>query len=198
MALSLAARRFASFTIDLDLTRELQSLRTPALDGLATGVDWIGYLPQFVIIGVLIALTCWIAGWRREAVAISLAELSEGIVNKAVKWFVVRPRPDPSMVRVYLPLQDHTYPIGHAFSFLVVFEILSVILIARCRPTATPTMAVIFLVALVAVVSPVQMDMGAHWFSDVLAGDLLGAVDLFLLVVWYRRRRAGQTGTTDL
>lgn len=187
VALSFSAHQIAYFPIDLGVTRALQSFQTPALDAFATGVDWIGYLPQFVVIVGLIAVTFWIAGWRREAFAIVMAEVSEGIVNNAVKWLVVRPRPDPSLVKVYLPLQDYTFPSGHAFSFLVVFGLLSIILIERLRPSTTRTVIVVILVALIVIVGPVRSYLGAHWPSDVLAGYLLGAVDLFVLAVWYRR-----------
>ena len=187
LALSVSAHQFAYFPIDLTLTRILQSFATPALDVFATAVDWIGYVPQFLVIVALIALTFWIVGWRREASVIVLAEISEGIINNAVKWLVVRPRPDPSLVRVYFPLQDYTFPSGHAFSFLVVFGLLVDILFVRWRPSVTRTVIVTFLMALIVVVGPVRMYLGAHWFSDVLAGYLLGAVDLLLLIAWYRR-----------
>ncbi len=198
VVLSFAAHQIAYFPIDLTLTRTLQSFQTRALDAMASGVDWIGYLPQFVVIVALIALTFWITGWRREAVAIVLAEVSEGAINNAVKWLVVRPRPDPTLVRVYLPLQDYSFPSGHAFSFLVVFGMLSVILIERWRPSATRAAVVAFLITLIVIVGPVRIYLGAHWFSDVLAGYLLGVVDWVVLVAWYRRSiglRRIQAGT---
>lgn len=136
-------------------------------------------------------LWLWWRGSGRCALRIALATLAASAVSQGLKVLVGRERPvwpDPVVSADYA-----AYPSGHALTATVVCGLL-VWLVARrsagpySRPYASPfTRPVPALTLLLAAVSVIgvgftRIYLGVHWFSDVLAGWLLGAVLVALTV----------------
>ncbi|MFD5143532.1 phosphatase PAP2 family protein [Streptomyces sp. NPDC058401] len=138
-------------------------------------------------------LWLWWRGGGRCALRIALAVLAAGAVSQGLKFLVGRERPvwpDPVDSADYA-----SYPSGHALTATVVCGLL-VWLLARGparaagrpfpRPLARsrPVLAAAVLLAAVSVlgVGFTRIYLGVHWFSDVLAGWLLGAVLVALTV----------------
>jgi membrane-associated phospholipid phosphatase len=186
VALAVLAHSAAYFPIDLSVTQALQRLQSPLLDRLALSLDWLGYAPQIMIILGLVCLGLFVAGQRWEAIVMILAGGFEAGVATVVKLLVQRPRPEVSGVHVYQPLGDFTFPSGHTFSYMMVFGLLAYFCYIRMRPSWLRTLAVAALIALVAAVGPVRIYLGEHWLSDVVAGYLLGALGLLLIIRVYR------------
>ncbi|MFF1408626.1 phosphatase PAP2 family protein [Streptomyces sp. NPDC058289] len=151
----------------------------------------------------LAGATCLWLWWRgsgRCALRIALATLAASVVSQGLKVWVGRERPvwpDPVVSADYA-----AYPSGHAMTAMVVCGLL-VRLVARgpsrpfsdrssrrlsqplSRPPARSLAAVALLLAAVSVlgVGFTRIYLGVHWFSDVLAGWLLGAV-IVAFAVW--------------
>ncbi|MFI5863606.1 phosphatase PAP2 family protein [Streptomyces sp. NPDC051546] len=132
-------------------------------------------------------LWLWWRGGGRCALRIALAVLAAAVVSQGLKFLVGRERPvwpDPVDSADYA-----SYPSGHALTATVVCGLL-VWLFARGsaradavafpRPLARsrPALAAAVFLAAVSVlgVGFTRIYLGVHWFSDVLAGWLLGAV----------------------
>lgn len=137
----------------------------------------------------------WWRGEGRCALRIALATLATSAASQGLKALVGRERPawpDPVDSANYA-----AYPSGHALTAAVVCGLL-VWLVARrsagpyarpdARPStrmfARPVMALVLLLAAVSVlgVGFTRIYLGVHWFSDVLAGWLLGALIVALTV----------------
>ncbi|MET9856285.1 phosphatase PAP2 family protein [Streptomyces sp. NPDC006450] len=135
----------------------------------------------------------WWRGEGRCALRIALATLAASAASQGLKVLVGRERPvwaDPVDSADYA-----AYPSGHALTAMVVCGLL-VWLVARrsadpltrpsvrpsirpsTRPFARSVAALALLLAAVSVlgVGFTRIYLGVHWFSDVLAGWLLGAV----------------------
>ncbi|WSK25686.1 phosphatase PAP2 family protein [Streptomyces sp. NBC_01298] len=134
-------------------------------------------------------LWLWWRGEVRCAVRIALATLAASAVSQGLKFLVGRERPvwpDPVVSADYA-----AYPSGHALTATVVCGLL-VWLAARgpARPSSHPLTrprrgpALLGALASVSVlgVGFTRIYLGVHWFSDVLAGWLLGAVLVALAV----------------
>lgn len=129
----------------------------------------------------------WWRGEGRCALLVALATLAASAVSQGLKVLVGRERPvwpDPVDSADYA-----SYPSGHALTATVVCGLL-VWLVARrstgpaAHPVTRPVPALALLLAAVSVlgVGFTRIYLGVHWFSDVLAGWLLGAVLVALTV----------------
>lgn len=133
----------------------------------------------------------WWRGEGRCALLVALAVLAASAVSQGLKVLVGRERPvwpDPVVTADYA-----AYPSGHALTAMVVCGLL-VWLVARrstgpatgpaAHPFARPLPALALSLAAVSVlgVGFTRIYLGVHWFSDVLAGWLLGAVLVALTV----------------
>lgn len=77
----------------------------------------------------------------------------------------------------------HAFPSGHVAHTVAVYGLLISLWIRASGSVVERLLAALLLLALVAAVGIARMRMGVHWPTDVLAGVLLGAVWLAVLLV---------------
>ncbi len=177
------------FTWDLAVTRVWQGLSRPWLDALMRAVSWAGddvINAGLLCGGAALALLVWRA--RREA-AFLLAVLATGQVIKiAIKFLIARPRPRPDLARVLIEAKEiYSFPSGHTVHYTVFFGFLAVLALVLLKRPILRWGAVAVLGALVLLVGPARVYLGAHWASDVLGGYLLGGAVLLAYVYFYLR-----------
>ncbi|MFD6225418.1 phosphatase PAP2 family protein [Streptomyces sp. NPDC060232] len=140
----------------------------------------------------LAAVACFLLWWRGDqerALRVALATVAASVVQQGLKAAVGRERPvwsDPVDSAHYA-----AYPSGHALTAAVVCGMM-LWLIPRPSPGWA---AAAWAAAAVSVlgVGFTRLYLGVHWFSDVLAGWLLGAVLVVLATsVCVRRWRGGE------
>jgi len=193
VALSVAAHGTAYFSLDLTVTQAMQRLQSPALDTVMQAVDWLGFVPQVVILVGLAAVWLWVARKRWEGALLMFAMGAEGTAAVVIKLLVRRPRPEVTGLHIYQPLSDYTYPSGHVFCYAVVCGLLIYYIQRFLRPSRWRTAGSVVLAALALAIGPVRVYLGAHWLSDVAAGYLLAGLSLPLLIAlhqWGERRFA--------
>jgi undecaprenyl-diphosphatase len=118
-------------------------------------------------------------------VVLWVSGLLEAAVDGSIKLLVRRPRPVGLGLHIYQPLGDFTYPSGHAFSYVMVFGLLAYFCWRLIKTGWLRALLMAVLIALVVAVGPVRIYLGEHWPSDVLAGYLLGALLLPLVIIFY-------------
>jgi len=112
-ALTLLVLLVPLFAIDVSLERAVQSVQTPWLDSLASGLSWTGFPPQSnVLFGALI-VALFLRALRWEAAGTLFAA-----AGSAGLWFLIAPlvhraRPDPNLVRVAVEIPYGSFPSGH-------------------------------------------------------------------------------------
>lgn len=149
--------------------------------------------PVAVILGMG-AASCLLAMRKRARLAAILCSglIGTEVVMYALKHLVRRERPDIALRAV---VEDgFSMPSGHATSAAFFFGVIAYLLI-RSTNLRKWQKAIVVLVAAVAIVAVdnSRMYLGVHYFSDVIAGNVLGFLGLFATVAIVERVRNKKT-----
>jgi undecaprenyl-diphosphatase len=174
--------------LDVELSREVQEDRSPWLDASMHFISWFGngYVPG--LLPLICSLVFLGLGARREALFTTLTLLS-GVVIYVIKLLIDRPRPTADLIEVFTEAQFQSFPSGHVTFYVTFFGFL-VYLMYRLRWVWTWLRWSVagFGLLLIFGVGFSRMYLGAHWFTDVLGGFLIGLLCLIGLTRWYARR----------
>lgn len=145
--------------------------RTPGLTTAAVVVTTLGSTVAMAVLAVLVgALLLW-RGRRDEAVFLVATTGTASVVFTVVKRVLDRARP-PTQFQV-LPLGNESLPSGHATMSAAVIGAIVVLAWPRLTRSARGW-AVLAATLWVVAVGCTRIYLGAHWFSDVLAGWAFG------------------------
>lgn len=171
--------------IDLEFSKEVQEDNSPLLDDLMWGVSWFG--TQWVAISMTLgtALIFLLLRFQREALFLSLTLLSS-VVTFGIKLLVNRPRPTEDLVRIVVKAQHQSFPSGHTVFYVTFFGFL-IFLLFRLRqvPQVVRWSVGVFSLLLIMTVPFSRVYLGDHWFTDVVAGFVLGLISLVVLITLY-------------
>jgi len=101
---------------------------------------------------------------------------------------VARPRPpyfflDPA--DVFPSINQYSFPSGHVLFFVVFFGFIAYL--AWLHQTGFARISVIAICcALVLLIGPSRVYLGAHWASDVVGSYIIGVLWLFVLILGYQ------------
>jgi undecaprenyl-diphosphatase len=184
LGLTALARSEELLSWDRQISRAIQSARGPGLDALASALTWLG--DGWPLSGVCLLGAAWL--WRTNrprAAALAAFCLTSVPLNAALKLWVARPRPAGD-VRVLTAVSGTSFPSGHTMAACVVFgfaAFLAWVLIADRRRRLLVAGA---LAAAPVLVGWTRIYLGAHWFSDVIAGWTVGTFFVLLLAEIYK------------
>jgi undecaprenyl-diphosphatase len=172
---------------DQSIYRQLQALRTPFGDWAFVAITELGDTP--VVVAVTIAVFLWLAqagAWRSALYWLGTVAGASAL-NTAVKAWVQRGRPEDLS---YAGWSLFSFPSGHCTVNLALYGFLA-LLMARGAAPGWRRAAVLgaFWTLLIATS---RLYLGAHWFSDVLAGLALGSAWLALAGAAYWSGRTEQ------
>lgn len=171
--------------IDLKVSSEIQEHHNLTLDRSMTFVSWFGTMPVSVITVALTALLFFIFRYRREAV-FTLLTLSSGLVSTLVKMLINRPRPTKDIVRIIEITRQQSFPSGHTLFYTVFFGFLIMVMGNLKSVNYYFRLGVTILSGVMILLIPFsRIYLGAHWFTDVLGGMMLGLVCLFAIGYFY-------------
>ena len=154
---------------DEPVTSWLVEHRTPVLTTIARTVTNVGGPPEVAVLACVAA--AWLV-WRRrspEPAAVLIGTvLFAGVASTLLKRAVARQRPP---VALHLVTEtNYSFPSGHATGTAALVAALVAVRMIPWLVAAGVT----------AVVALTRLYLGVHWFSDVLAGALLGTVAALL------------------
>ena len=187
VALSFTAHIFAVFPFDLKISHELQEEKNPVFAFVMQGVSvigdtWIG----IVMVGAVSAF--YLARRQYPEAGFILATLSAFVLIVCLKVLVARPRPpyfslDPT--GIFQSINQYSFPSGHVLFFIVFFG--SIAYLAWHHQTGFARILVITICsALVILIGPSRVYLGAHWASDVVGSYIIGVLWLFVLILGYQ------------
>ena len=174
------------WTLDIQITHALQSIRSPIFAALMNLISWPGFSPQSFISSVLIVLAIYMFGLHWEAVAAFVAALLPPLINVLVKGLIQRPRPTVDLVQVLKILDSYSFPSGHVMFYVGFYGFLWFLAYTLLKRSWRRTFLLILLGSLVALVGISRVYLGQHWPSDVLAAYLLGGIVLVGIIQFYR------------
>ncbi|NTV27080.1 MAG: phosphatase PAP2 family protein [Methanothrix sp.] len=187
LLLSYAAARFPILPFDMKSYEELQEQASPHFDEI---MRWISALGELSIAMALTAIAMLTFALRRqwlEAIFI-LATISSVLLVLVLKDLVQRSRPFPSAENAsgfIQSIDQYSYPSGHVLFFVVFFGFFAYL--AWIHFTGWVRMIVIAICgALIVLIGPSRIFLGAHWASDVFGSYIIGTLWLFVLIVSYQ------------
>jgi membrane-associated phospholipid phosphatase len=137
--------------------------------------DW----PEHFAAGLLLSAVAWWRGrqkWTRIFLSMLIALAIAGLVGRAIKMSTGRARPSVKSEQVWKGLRlssnFHAFPSGHVLASVGFFAVLT---FARWR-IGLPCLAIPALIGFS------RIYVGAHYFSDVICGAVIGTLCAF--VVW--------------
>ncbi|MFT3666264.1 phosphatase PAP2 family protein [Piscinibacter sp.] len=146
--------------------------RTPALNGVAVDITALGSAAG---LSILIGFVClfFLLGGRRTAVAhMLLAAAGAAGLTAALKFYFERSRPDVSLRLV--DVQGFSYPSGHSLASAAIYFTCAILVTKPFGEQPRRWLLWAFFLALIAAIGFTRIYLGVHFFSDVVAGIMLG------------------------
>lgn len=187
IALSLAVHADRTSKLDLEVTRDFQSIHSPVLTSVAEWITWLGNSWTLVAVGVVAALGFFAAKHRLKAVLCLIALIGLPFNYLIKEWFG-RPRPEGSTVSVLLPTVGLSYPSGHAMASTMLYGFLAVMCWTNLKESRHRLWATTAVAILPLLIGVSRIYVGAHWFSDVVGGCTAGLLCLLGLTEVYKRQ----------
>jgi undecaprenyl-diphosphatase len=185
VGLAVAAHFMPYFSIDLTVTRAVQSNHGALVDHIMRAISWVGFAPQAFILAFLVVAGLFFAGLRWESMSALFAMLNVA-VGTLIKLIVVRPRPGADLVTVASKLNTYGFPSGHVLSITALGGYLAFLAFTLLKPSRGRTAITSFLGLIIILMGPSRIYLGHHWFSDVMGAYLLGSLWLALTIKFYR------------
>ncbi|RDH78575.1 PAP2 family protein [Mycolicibacterium moriokaense] len=159
--------------VDDAVTAWLVGHRIPIVDQLALAVTNIFGPVETACVAIVVAVAAVIR-FRSGLSGVVVIATAGGAAAlcEAIKFLVARDRP-PTAMQLTLET-DYSMPSGHVTGTVALFGMVVVVVGVR-RSAAVRTWLAICAVTIVAAVAFSRVYLGVHWFTDVLAGMLLGA-----------------------
>jgi membrane-associated phospholipid phosphatase len=176
--------------IDIEFSEEIQEHQNKFLDTAMYLISCPGFMPESPIMIVCTSLLLFIFKYKKAAVYILLTMVA-GLVSTIVKVLVNRPRPTDDLVRVVLKTTQQSFPSGHVLFYVVFFGFV-VVLMYQLEGIAKWARVMVALISLFMIftIPFSRIYLGAHWFTDVTGGFLLGLLCLYLLSWLYLHKPA--------
>ncbi len=179
---------FPSSLIDREFSEEVQEHHNLVLDTVMKAISWVGYLPNAPIIVISIALVFFISKYKKEALFLLFTLLS-GAVSSIIKLLINRPRPSEPLVRIIVRTQQQSFPSGHVLFYVLFFGFLTLLMYEiKTIPKFIKVPVSVISLLFIFTIPYSRVYLGAHWFTDVTAGFLLGLICLYFLSVLYLRK----------
>jgi membrane-associated phospholipid phosphatase len=185
--LSYAASKFTVLPLDLKSYHELREEASPAFNMLMQAVSLLG---DGAVATALVIFAIAIFMIRRQwlEAIFMLATTSNVLITLTLKELIHRARPFPIAENASGLLQganQYSYPSGHVLFFVVFFGFFAYLswlhVAGRVR-----VIAVAICAALIILIGPSRVFLGAHWATDVAGGYIIGLIWLFVLIFAYQ------------
>jgi undecaprenyl-diphosphatase len=164
--------------------------RTDLLTAAAVIVTHLGSTVAMAVVALVTGVRLWLTDRRADAVFVVGAMTGAQLAFRGLKELLDRPRP-PEDGRLVHAVSE-SLPSGHATTAIVVIGTL-VVLAWPGRPPVARAGLLAAAALWVGAVGLTRVYLGVHWFSDVLAGWLVGGAWLAICVTawsWWRARTA--------
>jgi len=152
--------------------------RTPALTTFAIAVTEVGSTVSMGIIATVTVLVLWFKGRRGDAVLVAVVAGGAGLLVMVGKATVGRERP-PVEYRLVTETNE-SFPSGHALASAAIIGVVLVMVVPLIASTGRRVAAIILGVLFVLAIGWSRIYLGVHWFTDVIAGWLIGLAWLVL------------------
>jgi len=171
--------------IDLKISLKIQSHQNVTLDEVMAFISWFGNMPVSLIMVLAVAAVFFAFSYRREAL-FTVLTLSSGVVSTIIKMLIDRPRPTKDLVRIIEITRQQSFPSGHTLFYTVFFGFI-IVMMGNLKSVNIYLRGTITVISglLILLIPFSRIYLGAHWFTDVLGGAMLGILCVFVLGYFY-------------
>jgi membrane-associated phospholipid phosphatase len=194
LLLSYAAARFPVLPFDPKIYEELQEQASPFFNKLMGGISALGELAIAMALTAIAMLTFALRRQWLEAIFM-LSTTGSVLLAFVLKEIIHRTRPYPieqNATGLIHSTNEYSYPSGHVLFYVVFFGFFAYL--AWINFAGRARLIVIAICgALIALIGPSRIFLGAHWASDVLGSYIIGTIWLFVLILayqWATRRKS--------
>lgn len=179
---------FPNSWLDREFSEEVQEHQYVWLDTLMRVISMPGNLPYSIIMVLAVSAVFLRYQRKRESLFLIFTFVS-GIISHVLKIIIDRPRPTDGVVRIIEIAKHQSFPSGHVLFYVVFFGFVIVLMrhLKFIRRQARITIASISMFFIFSIPFS-RIYLGAHWFTDVLGGFLLGILVLSALSYLYLRK----------
>ncbi|MDF2934031.1 MAG: phosphatase family protein [Chryseobacterium sp.] len=171
---------FSPHSWDLSVSREIQEDQNMILDMVMKALSWLGTVYVAAIMVFLFALVFFIFKYIREGVFMLSCILSGG-VSYVLKMLIDRPRPTIDFVRIVEETHYQSFPSGHVLFYTAFFGSLIIIaLYSKILKISLKLLIALACLTMIILGATSRIYLGAHWFTDVIGGFIVGI--LFLMI----------------
>lgn len=171
--------------LDIHISKEMQENQNGFLNNIMIGISWFGRTTVSVIIVLLLSLFLILKKQRNEALLI-ISTLFSGIIGLALKMLINRPRPTKDIVVLLEDTKYQSFPSGHVLFYTVFFgSLILIILSTNIFTRKVRTISALACLSMIFFGAISRVYLGAHWFTDVLGGFILGIMFLFITGRYY-------------
>jgi membrane-associated phospholipid phosphatase len=161
-------------------------LRSPVPDTIAAGIAFVfGPIGMPVMALIAIAVLSIARRSRTPLILIAACGIGSLLMTLAGKDIIGRHR--PPLADALPPFEySPSFPSGHTLNAVAITGVVIYLVVLRRRTLAARTTLIVAGVLVALVVGCSRILLGAHWFTDVLAGWTLGAAWLALVITAHR------------
>ena len=180
LLLTFFVMNFSNHSWDISVSHEIQEDQNILLDTFMKAFSWLGTVNVAGTVVLAFTVIFLIFKYVREGLFILSCILS-GAVSYVLKMIIDRPRPTMDFVRIVEETHYQSFPSGHVLFYTVFFGSLTIIaLSSKLLKISLKIFVVAVCLAMVVLGAFSRIYLGAHWFTDVLGGFIVGV--LFLMV----------------
>jgi membrane-associated phospholipid phosphatase len=192
VALAVLARSAPYLSIDLAITRFIQSFRNPTLDLFMQLVGAPGYFPQTLVLNALFVLILALCRIKWATLTLVVVGSMAGLTSTWLRYTIDRPRPSADLVWVAQRIEEghFSFPSGHVLGFTAVLGFILYLGLTELAPSWHRNLLVLVYALFLALEGISRIYVGEHWPTDVLAGYVYGSIWMVLMILFYRWLRS--------
>ena len=170
------------YSFDLLINLKVQNIQNNNLTFFMEKLSYIFEPINCIILLIIISIILWIKKFKKESIFLAFTGIVGGGLIYILKNIIMRIRPQNSIISE----TGFSFPSGHATIGLILFGCLIYYSIKHLKSRSLKIISVSCSVIFILLIGFSRIYFRVHWFSDVIAGFLLGVFVICLILILQR------------
>ncbi|MFA6018100.1 MAG: phosphatase PAP2 family protein [Patescibacteria group bacterium] len=165
---------------DIRIANLLYSFRSPGLLSFFYGITLLGEIRIILIATFILSIILWHKHQKLLSLGIWLAIIPSGSLTYIGKILFHRERPNFQAIFE----NSFSFPSGHATAVVAFYGLIAYLVMRKVKTWKLRAVALSCLAIIVVLVDMSRMYLGVHYFSDVLAGNIVGFICVLSTIIF--------------